>query len=141
MQTQGKMKGVRYLSVCSVFYSCSLVTFSHFNSYIYIHYVERVNLAAFSLHFLTTISDILPTFFFFLRYHTHDISYLTLKRILFLHLLYTKIKVTDDVTIFDILDNRDQGISNAVVNSQATQSVVHTYVEGVSGKHCFEPRQ
>lgn len=47
----------------------------------------------------------------------------------------SKCKVTDDVAIFDILDNRDQGISNAHVNSQATQSVV-TYVEGESGKHC-----
>lgn len=54
---------------------------------------------------------------------------------LFLHLLYAKIKVTDDVTIFDILDNRDQGISNALVNKQTTQSVV-TCVEGESGKHC-----
>lgn len=54
---------------------------------------------------------------------------------LFLHLLYAKIKVTDDVTIFDILDNTDQGIWNVLSNRQATQSVV-TYVEGESGKHC-----
>lgn len=47
---------------------------------------------------------------------------------------YDKIKVTDDVTIFDILDNRDQDISNVLVSSQAAQSVV-TYVDGESGKH------
>lgn len=54
--------------------------------------------------------------------------------------MYAKIKVTDDVTIFDILDNRDQGILNALVNKQTTQSVV-TCVEGESGKHSWKRRK
>lgn len=108
-----------------------------FLSYTFIRFLSVSNIQRFSIFSVSCHRSHESRSLWFLRYHIWYFISLTPIHILFLHLLYAKIKVTDDVTIFDILDNRDQGISNALVNSQATQSVVTAYDEGDSGKHCW----